>query len=82
MNITYELDKWVYSQWQRDTRFYTLTLCQNLSGEWIVTKTWGSAIKRGFGQSQDLDCQDYQSGWEIYQKLQQRRQKRGYQRLG
>ena len=79
--ITYELDKWLQSKWQRDTRFYTLTLWQNIYGDWIITKTWGSAVTRGFGQSKDLDCPDYQSGLATYYKLQQRRQKRGYQRV-
>jgi hypothetical protein len=82
MDISYELDRWIESKWQRDTRFYTLTLCQNVFGAWIVTKTWGSAITRGFGKSQDLFCQNYQSGLEIYSKLQQRREKRGYKRVG
>jgi hypothetical protein len=80
--VAYQLDKWVQSNWQRETRLYTLTLCQDLSGAWIITKTWGSAIKRGFGKSQDLICSDYQSGLETYYKLQQRREKRGYKRVG
>ena len=79
--ITYEIDKWLQSKWQRDTRLYTLTLWQNIYGAWMITKTWGSAITRGFGQSKDLDCPDYPTGLATYQKLQQRRQKRGYQRI-
>ena len=30
--ITYEIDKWLQSKWQRDTRLYTLTLWQNIYG--------------------------------------------------
>jgi hypothetical protein len=82
MSIDYELDKWIQSKWRKDTRFYTLSLCQNVFGVWGITKTWGSAITRGFGKSQDLIGSDYQSGLEIYYKLQQRRKKRGYQRVG
>jgi hypothetical protein len=82
MGIDYEHNKWIESKWQRETRLYTLTLCQNLWGVWVITKTWGSAIKRGFGKSQDLICSDYQSGLETYYKLQQRREKRGYKRVG
>lgn len=81
MEIYYEHDKWLQSQWRRETRLYTLTLCQNLSGAWIVTKNWGSAITRGFGKSLDIFCSDYESGLEIYNKLRQRREKRGYQRI-
>lgn len=82
MKIVYEHNNWLQSKWRRETRFYTLSLCQNLWGAWVITKTWGSAITRGFGKSQDLFCPDYQSGLEIYQKLQQRRERRGYQRVG
>jgi predicted DNA-binding WGR domain protein len=77
----YQLENWQQSKWRRDTRFYTLTLCQNIFGEWIITKTWGSAIKRGFGKSQDLNCPDYQAALDNYHKLQQRREKRGYKRV-
>jgi len=80
--VAYELDKWIESKWQKETRFYTLSLCQNIWGVWVVTKTWGSAITRGFGKSQDLICSDYQLGLETYQKMQQRREKRGYKRVG
>ncbi|WP_206814864.1 hypothetical protein [Chroococcus sp. FPU101] len=81
MEISYEYDKWLHSKWQRNTRFYTLTLCQNIYGEWMITKTWGSAMTRGFGKSKDENCQDYQSGLQTYHKLQQRREKRGYQQV-
>jgi hypothetical protein len=81
IKIVYELDKWLQSKWQRDTRFYTITLCQNLFGEWKIVKTWGSAIYRGFGKSKDLDCQDYQVALRTYYKLQERREKRGYNRV-
>lgn len=81
MEVTYELDKWLQSNWQRDTRLYVLTLCQDIYGSWIITKTWGSVLTRGFGQSKDLNCSDYQAGLKTYYKLQQRREKRGYQRV-
>jgi len=81
VKIAYQLDKWLQSKWQRDTRFYTLTLCQNLFGEWTIAKTWGSAIYRGFGKSKDLDCPDYQAALITYYKLQERREKRGYKRV-
>jgi hypothetical protein len=81
MSVSYQLDKWIKSKWQRETRLYTLALCQNVFGAWVITKTWGSAIKRGFGKSQDLFCSDYQSGLEIYYKLQQKRERRGYKKV-
>ncbi len=79
--IAYSVDKWLQSQWRRDTRFYTLTMKQNLFGEWIVTKTWGSAVNRGFGKSKDLNCPNYYAALTTYVKLQERREKRGYKRV-
>jgi hypothetical protein len=68
MAIFYETEKWQQSKWRKQTRFYTLTLWQTLDGVWTITKTWGSAVTRGFGQSKDLDCADYQAGQQTYQK--------------
>ena len=47
----YQLEKWQFSSWQKDTRFYLLELCQDLFGNWIIKCTWGSAVKRDFGRS-------------------------------
>ncbi len=80
-NIGYQFPLWLNSKWQRETRFYTLSLCQDVFGNWLVVKTWGSAIKRGFGQTQDLSCSDYESALSLYQRLYRRRQQRGYQRV-
>lgn len=80
-DVAYSSDKWLQSKWRRDTRFYTLTMKQNLFGEWVVTSTWGSAINRGFGKSRDLNCQDYQAALTTYYKLQEQREKRGYKRI-
>jgi hypothetical protein len=44
----------------------------------MITKTWGSAVHRGFGKSKDLDCPNYQAALITYYKLQERREKRGY----
>ena len=37
----YQLEKWQYSRWQKDTRFYSLELCQDIFGNWIIKRTWG-----------------------------------------
>jgi hypothetical protein len=42
----YQLEKWQYSSWEKDTRFYLLELCQDLFGNWIIKRTWGSAVKQ------------------------------------
>lgn len=80
-SVSYDLNKWIKSKWRKNTRFYVLNLCQNIFGAWIITKTWGSAINKGFGQSQDIQCSDYQQGMKMYQKLEERRLHRGYEKL-
>ena len=78
----YQLPLWQRSIWQKDTRFYIIELCQDLFGNWIVKKTWGSAVKIDFGRSSSIICPDYQTGLLWYEKLLVRRQQRGYQRKG
>lgn len=74
----YRLELWQRSIWQKDSRFYRLELCQDLFGNWIVQKTWGSAVKLDYGRTNSIICPDYQTGLREYQKLQIRRQLRGY----
>jgi hypothetical protein len=56
-------------------------LCQDLFGNWIVKRTWGSAVKRDFGRETYTVCPDYQTGLRWYEQQQSRRQKRGYSPL-
>ncbi|WP_036487545.1 WGR domain-containing protein [Myxosarcina sp. GI1] len=77
----YQIELWQRSFWQKNTRFYTVELCQNLFGDWIVKKTWGSAVRLDYGRSNSVVCSDYQSGLEEYQKQQLRRRVRGYEFL-
>ena len=74
----YQLELWQCSSFSKDTRFYYLELCQDIFGNWIVRRTWGSAIKRDFGRSTSTICPDYQTGLLWYEKQQNRRKKRGY----
>jgi hypothetical protein len=74
----YQLEKWQHSAWRKETRFYSIELCQNLFGNWIVKRTWGSAVKRDFGRETYSICPDYQTGLQWYEQQQSRRQKRGY----
>ena len=78
LTAMYQLEKWQYSRWQKDTRFYSLELCQDLFGNWIIKRTWGSAVKQDFGRSNSTICPDYQTGLLWYEKQASRRRKRGY----
>ncbi|MDJ0692361.1 MAG: hypothetical protein QNJ41_28220 [Xenococcaceae cyanobacterium MO_188.B32] len=76
--LSYQLEKYLYSDWQKDTRFYIIELCQDLWGNWLLKKTWGSVAKRDFGRSISTICIDYETGVKLYQKAQMRRLLRGY----
>jgi hypothetical protein len=76
--MNYQLDKWQHSSWQKDTRFYLLELCQDLFGNWIIKRTWGSSVKQDFGRSNSTICPDYQTGLIWYEKQASRRSRRGY----
>jgi hypothetical protein len=81
LEISYDFDRWLESHWRKDTRLYSLSLEQNLYGFWMVTKTWGSGIRRGFGKAQDLVCLDYQAALKTYYELELKREKRGYKKI-
>ena len=76
--LSYQLDKHLYSSWQKDTRFYIIELCQDLWGNWLLKKTWGSAAKRDLGRSISTVCPNYQTAVELYYKAEKRRLSRGY----
>ena len=76
--MQYQIEKWLYSDWKKDTRYYGIDLCQDLFGNWIVKRTWGSSYTRGAGQSKYTVCTDYDEALVLYENQQQRRKKRGY----
>ena len=76
--LSYQLNKNLHSVWQKHTRFYIIELCQDLWGNWLLKKTWGSAIKQDFGRSISTVCPDYETGVKLYYKAEKRRLLRGY----
>lgn len=79
--MQYQLGHWLQSFWVKDTRLYTLSLCQNIFGHWIVRRSWGSRIKRGYGQSNYDICPSFEAAVTLFDKEQKRREKRGYVRI-
>ena len=79
--MLYQLNRWQHSTWKRNTRSYGLDLCQDLWGNWIVKRTWGSNLNRGAGQSKDIVCPDFESAQKLLLSQQQRRLKRGYTQI-
>ena len=65
--------------WQRfDGRYYGCHLQQNLFGEWILIRRWGTSHSRR-GRSIETRCQSYEEGLEQLAAVAQRRKQRGYQ---
>lgn len=77
--LSYQLEKYLSSSWQKETRFYIIELCQDLWGNWLLKKTWGSAAKIDLGRSVSTVCSDYEAGVELYYKAEKRRLLRGYE---
>ena len=77
--LTYELNKNLYSTWQKNTRFYIIELCQDLWGNWLLKTTWGSTAKISFGRSISTICPDYETGVRLYHQAKKHRVSRGYE---
>lgn len=76
--MQYQLEQWQYSSWLKDTRYYSIRLCQDIFGHWILIRTWGRSKTRGAGQSLTTECHNYQKALALFQHQQARRLKRGY----
>ncbi|MGL5879221.1 MAG: WGR domain-containing protein, partial [Xenococcaceae cyanobacterium] len=61
------------------SRFYRIDLCQDLFGQWMIQKTWGSNRSRGPGQSIDVTCDSYEQARSLFERQEKRRRQRGYQ---
>lgn len=61
---------------QNMQRFYSVSVCQNLFGEWCVIRNWGR-IGTG-GQSLQQTVDDKAQAIEIFARFTQTRRQRGY----
>lgn len=73
----YQLEKWQYSSWQKDTRFYSLELCQDIFGNWIIKRTWGSAVKQDMATLQLYDLSRLSNGIALVRKTSEPSSKKG-----
>jgi hypothetical protein len=76
--MQYQFDKWMYSTWHKNTRFYRLDLCQDLFGNWLVSRIWGSNLSRGPGQSIEVACNSYEEAAKLFYRQEKKRFQRGY----
>lgn len=76
--ITYQSHLWKSASWQRDTRYYTCELRQNLFGEWIVIRSWGD-IRSKRGRQMENQCDSFSGAEKAFEEVTKRRKYRRYQ---
>lgn len=67
----------LFSRWERDTRYYDLRLQQDLWGDWLLTRVWGSK-GTALGQIRRELCPSYAGGVSLYADSIKRSEQRGY----
>ena len=77
--IHYDMEQWQSSQWHKGTRYYSIELCQNLFGEWVVRRSWGGKNTLGAGKFKTDVCKDHTHAKEVYRKQLLHRILRGYE---
>lgn len=58
-----DMSKWTSYRFRRGTRYYALSLVQNLWGEWEIKKTNGS-LNTALGKVRHEPCESYEKAQE------------------
>ena len=78
---TYHMSKWVTRLWETDRRYYVGEVKQNLFGQWVLVKRWGSQFSRR-GNSQTVVAADRHQAMHLLELLEKRRVQRHYRPVG
>lgn len=75
----YDHTKWQRFNWHKpeNNRRYQAELKQNLFGEWVLVRFWGSMHRRG-GQQIETTYDDYNQACRQIEAVNTQRLKRGY----
>jgi hypothetical protein len=75
------INDWVTHHWYKASnhRYYRVELHQDLFGQWMLTCTWGSALKLGRQTETPLDSLEH--GYHLLQSIGRVRQRRQYRRI-
>jgi len=65
---------------EQKRRYYRAWLAQDLLGDWVLVRTWGSLDSHLGGSAQEL-VPDCAAGQEALRRLDRRRRQRGYRQL-
>ena len=77
----YCLDKWVTQVWETDRRYYIGEVKQDIFGQWILMKRWGSQFNRR-GNSKTIHAGDYDNAVHLLKDVAKRRTARHYRSVG
>lgn len=77
----YDTDNWRMERWETDRRFYVAEVRQDLFGNWIVMRRWGS-LRTQRGNSMTVTAQDYGQARLLLEDVARRRKARGYHYVG
>ena len=68
------------SLWQIQTRYYRISLIQDLFGVWMLVRQWGGLVGKHFREITN-SFSDYNSALLEYSNAQKRRKGRGYTKI-
>jgi hypothetical protein len=75
---TYSPDRWQRQYWQTDSRYYMAEVTQDLFGQWLLCRCWGSRMSAR-GNEQRLPVATYEEALRLLHATAKRRKQRGYQ---
>lgn len=75
------IEDWQTYHWYKpeNRRYYRVEIHQDLFGGWLITRTWGSALKLGRQASQSLRSRE--EGLALLPGIIKQRQAKHYQRV-
>lgn len=76
--LRYQPEQWQRWHWQTAQRYYIAELTQDLFGQWLVCRTWGSRTSAR-GNQKFLPTASYEHALRLLHTTNQRRKARGYQ---
>ncbi len=76
----YMPERWQRHHWQTEQRYYIAEVTQDLFGQWLLRRSWGSHHSAR-GNEQRLPAASYEEALRLLQATARRRNTRGYRPL-
>ncbi len=77
---SYSPNRWQRYYWQTESRYYIAEVTQDLFGQWLLARRWGSRTS-ACGNEQRLPVASYEEALHLLKATSKRRQARGYERI-